>query len=64
MEIRCPACGKILTPADHDEKCPESLYAHGLHPIVVMNLSEISADFVSTEPPQFEFWIDYAAPQS
>lgn len=45
MEIRCPDCGKILTPADSKEPCPKSLYQHALHPIVVMDLSKVPAEF-------------------
>lgn len=34
--IRCPACGKVLTPETNDEACPKSLYWHGKHPIWVI----------------------------
>jgi len=40
VQIVCPACGKSLTSADANERCPASLYRHGLHPIVVIDIPE------------------------
>jgi hypothetical protein len=35
--MKCPSCGKLLTPANRDEDCPESLYRHGKHAIMVLD---------------------------
>jgi hypothetical protein len=43
--IICPDCGKRLSSATNEERCPGSLRKDGLHPIFVVNMR----DYESTE---------------
>ena len=49
--MKCPCCGKELNPETNTEKCPKSLYFHGLHPVAVMPVIE-EKSFV----PEGEIW--------
>lgn len=40
--VRCPICGKILSPETNQEACPNSPYLHGRHPIVVLRTGTTS----------------------